>query len=189
MYTHLLAYPNQHIKMCNQPPFPTIYIATSRSWKCIYMLSVLPSTCHSQDQTPQTLSPIWVHKTNHTICLYINGNVLISEGVLSVRILKHVLINEQKNIFWELPGHTEIRYKDRTMRDTVNKSRLVRYSDVYSNKSYPVQFMILLYKHQIRLLNIKFVKDKTLTATNMSKCHAHLYKDCNATYFNIIYVF
>ena len=97
------------------------------------------------------------------------GTCPYSESVHSVWIQGHVLIYEKTKILqkiesWDLLFNT------------------------YSKKSDPVRFVILLCKHQIRLTNIKFVKDKALMAMNMSKHHACLYiNDCNVTYFNIIY--
>ena len=57
-----------------------------------------------------------------TVFSRIDRHVLISEGVLSIQIQGNVLICECKNNFRELPQHTEFRYTDRTMRDTVQKN-------------------------------------------------------------------
>ena len=69
------------------------------------------------------------------------------------------LIYDRKNYFRKLPGHTEFRYKDLTIKDMSKKSSFAfRYSDVYSNESDLVWFVVLVCKHQIHFSNIKFVK-------------------------------
>ena len=44
---------------------------------------------------------------------------------------KDIILYELKNTFTELPGHKELRYNDRIIRDT---SLCVCYLDAYSNK-------------------------------------------------------
>ena len=85
-----------------QPILLAFYFIQPKSWSLLFSKSYLLWYVFLGQKLVQKL-------LTHTVFSPIKGHVLISEGVLSVRILRHVLIYEKIYNFWELPGHTEFR--------------------------------------------------------------------------------